>query len=72
MHIINACWATAGILVLLLSSVLDVRCSLLWQVLLTPERLRLVDHMPEVVKLLSFILERNPLQRPTADDVVAR
>ena len=42
------------------------------QVLLSPERLQPVEHMPAVVDLLSFILVRNPNTRPTAGAVAER
>ncbi len=50
------------------------RCGdmLLVQVLLSPERLHRVEHMPVIVDLLSYILKREPLRRPTASAIVAR
>lgn len=42
------------------------------QVLLSPERLQPVEHMPAVVDLLGFILVRDPNMRPTAGAVAER
>lgn len=42
------------------------------QVLLSPERLRPVEHLPAVVDLLAFILQRDPKRRPTTSDIIAR
>ena len=42
------------------------------QVLLSPERLQPVEHMPAVVELLGFILIRDPAKRPTAGMVAQR
>lgn len=44
----------------------------LMQVLLSPERLQPVEHMPAVVDLLGFILVRDPGMRPTAGAVAER
>ena len=42
------------------------------QVLLSPDRLQPVEHMPAVVDLLGFILVRDPNMRPTAGAVAER
>ncbi|DBA77935.1 TPA: hypothetical protein ACH3X2_008356 [Trebouxia sp. C0005] len=42
------------------------------EVLLSPERLRPVEHMPAIVDLLSYILQRDITRRPTTSDIVAR
>ena len=42
------------------------------QVLLSPERLRPVEHMPAIVDLLSYILQRDVEQRPTTSDIITR
>ena len=42
------------------------------QVLLAPERLRSVEHIPAVVELLGFILVRDPRMRPDAGAVGRR
>lgn len=44
----------------------------LMQVLLSPERLQPVEHMPAVVELLGYILVRDPGMRPTAGAVAER
>ena len=42
------------------------------QVLLSPERLRPVEHMPAIVDLLSYILQRDVKQRPPTSDIITR
>lgn len=42
------------------------------QVLLSPERLQPVEHMPAVVELLGFMLVRDPNMRPSAGAVAER
>lgn len=42
------------------------------QELLTPARLQLVQHMPDAVNLLNYILQKDPAQRPSAGELQAR
>ena len=67
------------ILLLLLFPLLMMGCVVLCyfnpigaQVLLSPERLQPVEHIPAVVDLLGFILVRDPNMRPTAGAVAQR
>ena len=51
---------------------LQQQCCFVVQVLLTAARLQPVEDMPQVVDLLTFILKKDPMQRPCAAEVQAR
>ena len=50
----------------------NMLCLICMQILLSPAAMQVLEPMPAVSELLSYILVRDPLQRPKARDVSER